>query len=41
MPTATTTEVVEKILWLRQNYHFGPEKIVVYLQRYHDVTISA
>lgn len=29
MPTATTAKVVEKILWLRQNYHFGPDKIVI------------
>ena len=40
MPTATPAEVVEKILWLRQQYHFGPEKISMYLQRYHDVTVS-
>lgn len=40
-PTATDAEVVEKILWLRQQYHFGPAKITMYLQRYHDVTISA
>jgi hypothetical protein len=24
LPTATNVEVVEKILWLRQQYHFGP-----------------
>lgn len=40
MPTATEAEVVEKILWLRRQYHFGPAKIVMYLQRYHDVVIS-
>jgi hypothetical protein len=28
-------------LYLRQNYHFGPAKISMYLARYHDVTISA
>jgi len=28
-------EVVEKILWLRQHYHFGPAKISMYLTRYH------
>lgn len=39
-PTATNAEVVEKILWLRQQYHFGPHKITMYLKRYHDVTIS-
>ena len=39
-PRATPTEVVEKILYLRQQYHFGPEKIAMYLRRYHDVTVS-
>jgi len=39
-PTATSAEVIEKILWLRQQYHFGPHKITMYLKRYHDLTIS-
>ena len=39
-PNATRTEVVGKIIYLRQNYHFGPEKIAMYLKRYHDVEIS-
>jgi transposase len=39
-PRATRTEVVGKIIYLRENYHFGPHKIVMYLKRYHDVTIS-
>jgi transposase InsO family protein len=39
-PKATSTEVVGKIIHLRQNYHFGPAKIQMYLQRYHDVEIS-
>jgi transposase InsO family protein len=39
-PNATHTEIVGKIIYLRQNYHFGPMKIAMYLQRYHDVTIS-
>jgi transposase InsO family protein len=39
-PNATHVDVVGKILHLRQNYHFGPEKIVMYLKRYHDVQIS-
>jgi transposase len=39
-PRATQAEVVEKIIWLRQHYHFGPAKIAMYLGRYHDVTIS-
>jgi len=32
--------VVGKIIYLRQNYHFGPGKISMYLQRYHQVKIS-
>jgi transposase len=40
-PTVTNVEVVEKILWLRQQYHFGPQKIAMYLKRYHDLTISS
>jgi transposase len=39
-PNATHTEVVGKIIYLRQNYHFGPEKIAMYLKRYHGVAIS-
>ncbi|MBO0879866.1 MAG: IS481 family transposase [Mycobacterium sp.] len=39
-PNATRAEVVEKILHLRTAYHFGPDKIVMYLKRYHDITIS-
>ncbi|MFB9831013.1 helix-turn-helix domain-containing protein [Actinoallomurus acaciae] len=39
-PNATHVEAVGKIIYLRQNYHFGPEKIAMYLKRYHDVTIS-
>jgi transposase InsO family protein len=39
-PNATHVDVVGKILYLRQNYHFGPGKITMYLKRYHDVSIS-
>lgn len=39
-PTATKTEVIGKIMYLRQHYHFGPQKISMYLKRYHDVSIS-
>ena len=39
-PNATKTEVVGKILYLRQHYHFGRHKISMYLARYHDITIS-
>jgi transposase len=34
-PRATPREVVSKILYLRQNYHFGPGKIADYLKRFH------
>jgi transposase-like protein len=33
-PNATHVEVVGKIIYLRQNYHFGPAKIAMYLKRY-------
>jgi transposase len=33
-PNATHVEVVEKIIYLRKSYHFGPEKIAMYLKRY-------
>src|SRR5436309_1882437 len=39
-PNATRTEVVGKIVYLRQSYHFGPHKIAMYLKRYHDIVIS-
>lgn len=39
-PNATSAEVVGKIMYLRQHYHFGPHKIAMYLKRYHDVSIS-
>ena len=39
-PNATHVDIVGKIIYLRKNYHFGPEKIAMYLARYHDVTIS-
>jgi transposase InsO family protein len=39
-PGTTRTEVVGKIIYLRQHYHFGPAKIAMYLKRYHDISIS-
>ena len=39
-PWATPSELVVKIVYLRSNYHFGPQKIQMYLKRYHDITIS-
>jgi transposase InsO family protein len=39
-PRSTSAEVVGKIMYLRQSYHFGPHKIAMYLKRYHEITIS-
>jgi len=39
-PSAIRTEVVGKIIYLRQTYHFGPARVSMYLKRYHDMTIS-
>ena len=39
-PTATSPEVVGKIIYLRSNYHFGPQKISMYLARYHGIAVS-
>jgi transposase InsO family protein len=39
-PFAIQDEVIGKIIYLRQHYHFGPLKIVMYLKRYHDITVS-
>jgi len=40
-PKATPREVVSKILYLRQHYHFGPGKISDYLKRFHRVSVAA
>ena len=40
-PRATSTEVAGKIVHLRQTYHFGPQKIAMYLRRYHELVVSA
>ncbi len=40
-PRATSAEVVGKIMYPRQSYHFGTQKIAMYLKRYHEVTISS
>ncbi len=39
-PRSHPPEVVEKILYLRQHYHFGPWRIHTYLTRYHDISIA-
>ncbi|GAA3526321.1 hypothetical protein GCM10022222_06650 [Amycolatopsis ultiminotia] len=40
-PAITHPQVVEKIVHLRQHYHFGPLKIEMYLRRYLDQEIGA
>ena len=39
-PRETKTEIVAKIIYLRERYHFGPWKIQMYLKRYHDIAMS-
>jgi hypothetical protein len=34
-PRATVDDVISKILYLRQYYHFGAGRIPDYLQRFH------
>jgi len=39
-PRATPREVVSKILYLRQTYHFGPGRIADYLKRFHQRALA-
>lgn len=39
-PRQLQPEVIEKIIHLRRTYHFGPQRIAWYVQRYHGVTTS-
>ena len=39
-PNKTPAEVVEKILHIRRTYPMGPQRIVWYLERYHDIKTS-
>ena len=39
-PRATPRDVVSKILYLRQTYHFGPRRIGDYLKRFHGVSVA-
>jgi transposase InsO family protein len=39
-PRATSKDVVSKVLYLRQTYHFGPGKIADYLKRFHQTAIA-
>ncbi|HTR49929.1 MAG TPA: helix-turn-helix domain-containing protein [Kofleriaceae bacterium] len=40
-PHATPKAVVSKVLYLRQNYHFGAGRIRDYLKRFHRIRIAA
>jgi transposase len=39
-PKATKAAVVSKILYRREQYHFGPGRIADYLKRFHQVAIA-
>jgi transposase InsO family protein len=40
-PRATSADVVSKILYLRQTYHFGPRRIAAYLERFHRQALAS
>jgi len=39
-PRATSRDVIRKILYLRQQYHFGPGRIATYLHRFHQILVA-
>ncbi len=39
-PRATARDIISKILYLRQHYHFGPGRIAAYLHRFHQIVIA-
>ena len=39
-PRATAPEVVSKIRYLREHYHFGAGRIAAYLARFHRIRIA-
>ena len=39
-PRETPREVISKILYLRQRYHFGPRRIAAYLKRFHQLSVA-
>jgi transposase InsO family protein len=39
-PRATARDVIRKIVYLRQQYHFGPGRIAAYLRRFHQIAIA-
>ena len=40
VPNATPRDVVTKMVYLRQTYHFGPRRIADYLKRFHQVSVA-
>jgi transposase len=40
VPRATPDDVVSKILYLRQHYHFGAARIANYLKRFHEIAVA-
>jgi transposase len=40
VPRATADDVIGKIVYLRQHYHFGAGRIADYLKRFHQVTVA-
>jgi transposase InsO family protein len=39
-PGAFSRDVISKVLYLRQHYHFGPGRIADYLRRFHDIGMA-
>jgi transposase InsO family protein len=39
-PRATSRDVIRKVLYLRQQYHFGPGRIAAYLHRFHQILVA-
>ena len=40
-PRSTSQDVISKILYIRQHYHFGAQRITYYLERFHKVKIAS
>lgn len=40
-PWKISDAIEEKILYLRKTYHFGPQRIAGYMERFHDIRITA
>ncbi len=41
MPLRTSSEIEDKIIYIRQNYYFGQQRISSYLLRYHGIKIAS